>query len=66
MIKSIGALLGGIFIGAVAMEIVRRKYPNAFDKVYGGAREVASGAKEAFEQGYANATRPPAAMEPGI
>ncbi len=66
MIKSIGALLGGIFIGAVAMEIVRRKYPNGLDKLYGGVREAASGAKEAFEQGYTNATRPPAAMEPGI
>lgn len=64
MVKSLGALLGGIFVGAVGMEIVRRKYPNAFDKLYGGIREVASGAEEAFQQGYANAARPHAAMEP--
>jgi len=64
MVKSLGALLGGIFVGAVGMEIVRRKYPNALDKLCGGMCEIASGAKEAFKQGYANAARPRAAVEP--
>ncbi len=64
MVKSLGALLGGIFVGAVAMEIVRRKYPNALDKLCGGMCEIASGAKDAFKQGYANAARPRAAVEP--
>lgn len=64
MIKSIGALLGGIFIGAVGMEIVRRMCPGAVDKFYSGVREVSSGAKEAFRKGYANAARPEAAVGP--
>ena len=66
MVKSLGALLGGIFVGAVGMEIVRRKYPNALDRLCGGIRDLGSGAKEAFKQGYANATRPPATVEPSI
>lgn len=42
MIKSLGILVGGIFVGAVGAEIVRRKYPNALDKAYAKTREVAS------------------------
>ncbi len=66
MVKSLGALLGGIFVGAVGMEIVRRKYPDALDRLCDGIRDLGSGAKKAFKQGYANATRPPAAVEPNI
>ena len=65
MIKSIGALLGGVFIGAVAMEVVRRVYPDAMDKLYDGVRKAGSSAKDAFKQGYANATRPAVVVEPG-
>jgi hypothetical protein len=64
MVKSLVVLIGGIFAGAVGMEIIRRKYPNAIDKVYAKTREVGVGAKEAFKAGYQNAVRPQEAAEP--
>ena len=61
MIKALGILAGGIFVGAVGAEVVRKKYPDALDKLCARTREMASGAKEAFRSGYKNATRPKAA-----
>ena len=58
MFKSLGVLLGGIFVGAVGVEIVRRQYPDALDKLYSRTREVTSEAKEAFKNGYRNAVGP--------
>ena len=58
MLKSLGILLAGIFIGAVGAELIRRKCPDALDKLYAKTREAASGAKEAFNNGYQNATQP--------
>ena len=54
MIKMVGVVICGIFVGAVGMEIVRRKYPEALDKLYAKTREIASGAREAFKTGYEN------------
>jgi len=50
MLKTIGIVIGGVFVGAVAMEIVRKKYPDAMDKVYSETRKIASGAKDAFKK----------------
>jgi hypothetical protein len=61
MIKSLGILIGGVFVGAVGIEIIHRKYPDALDKMCTKTREMTSGIKEAFENGYKNATRPEAA-----
>ena len=58
MIKSLGVLIGGVFIGAVGVEIVRKKCPEALDKLYARTCEATSGAKEAFKKGYANAVQP--------
>ena len=58
MIKSLGILIGGVFIGAVGVEIIRKKYPEAFDKLYAKTCEAVSEAKEAFKKGYANAVQP--------
>ena len=63
MIKSLGILLGGVFIGAVGMEIFRKKYPKALDKLRSKTVDMASGAKEAFKKGYANASRPKQAAQ---
>ncbi|NVL91399.1 MAG: hypothetical protein HWN69_10530 [Desulfobacterales bacterium] len=64
MIKSLGALIGGIFIGAVGIEIIRRKYPDALDKLSRRTRKISSGVKDAFKKGYENATRSYEAAEP--
>ena len=58
MIKSLGILIGGVFIGAVGVEVVRKKYPEALNKLYAKTCEAASGAKEAFKKGYASAVQP--------
>ena len=58
MYKSIGMLLGGVFVGAVGMELLNRQCPNVFGKLYDKTRDVASGAKQAFKDGYEHATQP--------
>ena len=55
MLKGLGVLLGGIFVGAVGVEVVRKQYPEALDKLYSRTREIASEATEAFKNGYRNA-----------
>ncbi len=62
MIKILAILAGGVFVGAVGVEIVRRKYPRALDNLYAKTRKTAAEAKEAFKNGYANATRAKAAQ----
>jgi len=61
MFKGIGIVLGGIFVGAVGVEVIRKKYPNAMDGIYAKTRKVASDAKQAFKNGYQGATQPKAA-----
>ena len=61
MIKSLGILIGGVFVGSVGIEIIHRKYPDALDKMCTKTREITSGIKEAFKNGYKNAARPLAA-----
>jgi len=63
MLKSLGILIGGVFIGAVGVEVARKKYPKSLDKLYAKTCEVASGAKEAFKKGYANAVQPQQAAQ---
>ncbi|MCK4792074.1 MAG: hypothetical protein KAV87_50560 [Desulfobacteraceae bacterium] len=58
MLKSLGILIGGVFVGAVSVEVVRKKFPNAFDKLYERACQAASETKEAFKNGYNKATEP--------
>jgi hypothetical protein len=58
MIKSLGILIGGVFVGAVGAEIIHRKYPDALDKLRAKTRELTSGIREGFMNGYEGATRP--------
>ena len=64
MFKSLGILIGGIFVGAVGAEIIRKEYPDVLDKLCKQAdnlcekaTKITSGVKEAFKQGYQNATQ---------
>ena len=58
MLKSLGILIGGVFVGAVSAEVVRKKYPDTVDKLRAKARQITSEAKESFKNGYHNATQP--------
>ena len=58
MLKTLGILIGGVFVGAVSVEVVRRKCPDALDKLYAKTREVASEVKDAFKNGYEKASQP--------
>jgi hypothetical protein len=66
MVKSVGILIGGIFVGAVSAEIIRKKYPKAMNNVYAKTCEITSGVKEAFKKGYANAMQSQQAAEPSV
>ena len=63
MTKTLGVLIGGIFIGAVAVEVIRKKYPETLNKLCAKTREIASGAREAFRKGYRGAKQSPKAAE---
>jgi len=52
MLKTAGILIGGIFVGAVAVEIVRKSRPGILDKFYADASRMTSGIKAAFKEGY--------------
>jgi len=56
MLKGLGILIGGVFVGAVSAEVVHKKYPDIMDKMRAKARQITSEAKEAFKNGYRNAT----------
>ena len=64
MVKSLGILIGGIFVGAVGAEIIRKKYPKAMNSVYAKTCEITSEAKEAFKRGYADAVQPQQTAQP--
>ena len=66
MVKSLGILIGGIFVGAVGAEIIRKNYPKAMNSVYAKTCEITSGVKEAFKKGYANAMQTQQAAEPSV
>ena len=57
MFKEFGILLGGIFVGAVTAEIIRKKCPNLGNKFCMSICNVTSGVKDAFKAGYQNATQ---------
>jgi len=66
MLKDLGILLGGVFVGAVVMEIVRKKCPNAGAKLYSKVGNAGNGLKEAFKAGYESCKPPGAPVEEDI
>ena len=59
MLKGLGVLAGGIFIGAVGAEIMRKSCPGGLDKLYAKVSGLGSAAKEAFMDGYRGAAGAP-------
>lgn len=55
MLKSLGILMCGVFIGAVGSEIIYKKYPDTVNEMYDKARKMTSGIKDAFKNGYESA-----------
>ena len=64
MLKTFGVVLGGIFAGAVAVEIVRAKCPATLDKFYAKVNDLAAGIKEGFKEGYCSVSKSAEAVEP--
>ena len=58
MLKTLGILIGGVFVGAVSVEVIHRKCPDALDKLCNKTREAASEVKQAFKNGYEKASQP--------
>ena len=55
MFKELGIIIGGIFVGAVGVELIRKKYPDALGKLHTKTRKITSEAKKAFKEGYESA-----------
>ena len=58
MLKTLGIVIGGMFAGAVVMEVIHKKYPDRLDKLYSAAGDLAAGMKEGFTEGYQSITKP--------
>ena len=61
MLRTLGVVLGGLFAGAVVMEVVHKKYPDGLDRLYSKIGGIGSGIKEGFKEGYQSAKK---AQEP--
>jgi len=66
MVKSLGVLIGGIFVGAVGAEILRKKCPDILDKLCTKTCEITSGIKESFKKGYDNAMQSQQVAKTGV
>jgi len=62
MLNTLGVVLAGAFIGAVGMEVVNRKCPDAMNKMYTKVKETTSELRVAFKNGYDNSSRAKAAV----
>ena len=52
MLKTLSVLVGGIFVGAVAVEILRKNRPDLLERFYADGSRIARGIKTAFKEGY--------------
>lgn len=52
MLKTVGAIAGGVFVGALVMEIVRTKCPDTLDKFYAKLGSLSTAIKRGFLEGY--------------
>ena len=56
MLKTLGVVVGGMFAGAVVMEIIHKKCPEKLDKLYSTVGDLVDGMKEGFKEGYQSVT----------
>ena len=52
MWKIFGGVVVGVFVGAMAVEVLNRRRPELLERVRDRARRTAQGAMEAFQDGY--------------
>ncbi|MFC1734934.1 hypothetical protein ACFL1X_02385 [Candidatus Hydrogenedentota bacterium] len=52
MFRTLGVVLGGIFAGAVVMEVVHQKCPDKLEKLYSKIGNLTSEVKSGFKEGY--------------
>jgi hypothetical protein len=57
MLKTVAVLVGGIFVGAIAMEIIHMECPGKLQRFYGKLGSLSSGVKEGFLEGYHSTAR---------
>ncbi len=57
MLKTIGVVVGGIFVGAVAAEILREKCPEKVDALYAKVKSFSDRIKAGFNEGYCSVTQ---------
>lgn len=57
MLRTLGVVIGGMFVGAVAVEVLRKKYPDGTEKLYSKVNEFGSGIKQGLKDGFHRATK---------
>ena len=60
MFKTLGVLLGGVFVGAIGMEIMRKKCPKKLDDAYSSINKFGTDMRDSFNEGYKSAVEPKA------
>ncbi|MHC5035829.1 MAG: hypothetical protein ACYTHM_00805 [Planctomycetota bacterium] len=50
--KTLLAVFAGVFVGALAVEILNRKKPGWSDRMVGKVKNTLGAAKQAFKEGY--------------
>ncbi len=57
MYKTLGIVIGGMFAGAVVMEVLHKKCPDCIEKFYAKTGDWACGVKDGFKEGYSSVTK---------
>ena len=57
MYKTLGIVIGGMFAGAVVMEVLHKKCPNTVAKIYSTADDLTAGIADGFKEGYQSVTK---------
>lgn len=63
MLRTLGIVIGGMFVGAVVMEVINKRCPRTMDKLYAKVDELAAAMKEGFREGYQSTGKSEAAAE---